>query len=74
MEGTFDKELIYESNAKELAEHLKDIAKRRIFSDKEILTLELVGDRVITDLLSLFVKAVVNIDSIEKSKTKNEKS
>lgn len=73
MNCNFNKELIYVSKAKDLAEYLKKLARREVFSNKEVLTLELVGDRVITDLLSLFVTAVTNVKTGEKSKTKNEK-
>lgn len=73
IKGNFNEELIYVSKAKDLAEYLKKLARREVFSNKEVLTLELVGDRVITDLLSLFVNAVTNEKIGEKTKTKNEK-
>ncbi|MGD6818304.1 deoxyguanosinetriphosphate triphosphohydrolase [Metabacillus sp. 113a] len=73
MKGNFNGELIYVSKAMDLAECLKKLARREVFSNKEVLTLELVGDRVITDLLTLFVNAVTDVKSVEKSKTKNEK-
>lgn len=69
----FDGELIYVSKAKKLAECLKEIARKEVFSNKEVLTLELVGDRVINDLLNLFVTAVTNVKSDQKTKNKNEK-
>ncbi|WP_336663951.1 dGTP triphosphohydrolase [Kurthia gibsonii] len=69
----FEEELIFVSKAKKLAEYLKKIAMEEIFSNKEVLTLELVGDKVITDLLALFVSAVTNVKSDKKTKTKNEK-
>jgi dGTPase len=73
MNCKFNDELIYISKAKDLANYLKKLARREVFSNKEVLTLELVGDRVITDLLSLFVNAVTNVETGEKTKTKNEK-
>lgn len=73
MQGTFQDELINASGAKKLAEYLKKLAFREVFSAKEVLTLELVGDRVITDLLNVFVKAVTNVEEDSKTKTKDEK-
>jgi len=73
MNGTFQDELIYVSGANKLAKYLKRLAFREVFSAKEVLTLELVGDRVLTDLLELFVSAVTNVDEDSKTKTKDEK-
>lgn len=73
MEGIFEGDLLSNSTAKTLAKELEKVAFKYVFSDKEVLTLELVGDKVITDLLNLFVDAVVNIDGLKASKTKHEK-
>lgn len=73
MRGDFEGELIYSSTACELAKYLKDLAFREVFANNEVLTLELVGDRVITNLLSLFVTAVVNERNGIKTKTKDQK-
>jgi len=70
---SFEGELIYESEAKDLAKYLKELARREVFSNKEVLTLELVGDKVITDLLNLFVSAVTNVEKDVKTKSKDEK-
>lgn len=73
MEGTFEGDLLSNSTARTLAKELEKVAIKHVFSDKEVLTLELVGDKVITDLLNLFVDAVVNIDDLKAAKTKHEK-
>lgn len=73
MEGKFQGDLLSNSSEKKLTEKLRSVAIEFVFADKEVLTLELVGDKVITDLLSLFVDAVVNVDELKKTKTKHEK-
>lgn len=73
MEGNFEGDLLSNSTARTLAKELEKVAFKHVFSDKEVLTLELVGDKVITDLLNLFVDAVVNIDGLKAAKTKHEK-
>lgn len=73
MNCSFDGELIYVSKAEKLAKCLKEVARKEVFSNKEVLTLELVGDRVINDLLDLFVTAVTRVKSDEKAKNRNEK-
>lgn len=73
MMGNFEGELIYSSSASNLAKHLKTLAFKEVFSNNEVLTLELVGDRVISDLLSLFITAVVNEKGASKTKTKDQK-
>lgn len=73
MKGEFEGDLLSSSSAEELAEDLRELAFKHVFSNKEVLTLELVGDRVMSDLLTLFVDAVTNIEDLKKSKTKHEK-
>ncbi|MGQ9023713.1 deoxyguanosinetriphosphate triphosphohydrolase [Bacillus sp. 18-5] len=73
MEGTFKGDLLSNSTARKLSEELGIVAFKHVFADKEVLTLELVGDRVISDLLNLFVNAVINVDGLTKTKTKHEK-
>ena len=57
MDGSFDKELIYESDSKELREKCKELGVKN-FEDKRVLRRELVGDKVITYFLNLFVGAI----------------
>lgn len=73
MEGAFEGDLLSNSTAKKLSKELKNVAYKHVFTDKEVLTLELVGDRVISDLLNLFVNAVINVDGLTEAKTKHEK-
>ncbi|MCI3918646.1 deoxyguanosinetriphosphate triphosphohydrolase [Paenibacillus sp. TRM 82003] len=73
MEGTFEGDLLSASTASTLSEKLRDVAAKHVFSNKEVITLELVGDRVITDLLGLFINAVVHVDDIKKTKTRQQK-
>lgn len=44
---------------------LKDIAKEKCFSSHEALSLELVGDKVITTLLDIFIPAVIEHNGSE---------
>lgn len=73
MSGTFEGGLLESSTAKDLEKILKKISREYCYSDNEVITLELVGDRVISDLLELFVDAVVNIDKKPKTRLKKEK-
>lgn len=73
MKGNFEGDLLSKSEASKLVESLKNVAFKYVFVDKEVLTLELVGDKVITDLLDMFVNAVINVKSLSKAKTKHEK-
>ncbi|TKH55747.1 deoxyguanosinetriphosphate triphosphohydrolase [Bacillus cereus] len=73
MSGKFEGGLLEASTAKELESKLKKIAIKYCYNDSEVLTLELVGDRVISDLLNLFVNAVVDIHEEPKTRSKKEK-
>ncbi len=73
MQGKFDGDLLSSSDASELRQELSNIARKYCFSSEEVLTLELVGDKVITDLLNMFIGAVVSGENQNKTKTKNEK-
>lgn len=78
MEGTFKGELLDgDEKAEAIIEVLKSLAFD-CFSCKEVLTLELVGDKVISDLLDIFVDACLAEIDVDKkgnikSKGKNEK-
>ncbi|MCW3793254.1 dNTP triphosphohydrolase [Paenibacillus sp. LS1] len=73
MEGDFSGDLLENSKAKELKEILTNISIKYCYKNTEVLTLELVGDRVITDLLSLFVDAVLSIGEKPRAKLREEK-
>ena len=57
MDGSFDEELIYKSDSKELREKCKELGVKN-FEDKRVLRRELVGDKVITYFLNLFIGAI----------------
>lgn len=73
MTGKFEGSLLDASSAMELTKLLKEISTKYCYSNNEVITLELVGDKVITDLLSLFVKAIVNLDDVKGTKSREEK-
>ncbi|PEM44310.1 deoxyguanosinetriphosphate triphosphohydrolase [Bacillus toyonensis] len=73
MTGKFQGSLLEASSAKEIVKILEGISRKCCYSNSEVITLELVGDRVINDLLNLFVNAVVNINEKPKTKLKKEK-
>lgn len=65
MNGRFDHELLNVSCAGRIRKAFKEIAKN-IFNDKEIIQNELAGEKVVTNLLVLFVGAVTNMDDKRK--------
>ncbi|MDM5351552.1 deoxyguanosinetriphosphate triphosphohydrolase [Lysinibacillus sphaericus] len=73
MNGNFKGSLLEASKAKDLEEKLKNISKEYCYNNTEVLTLELVGDRVLTELLDLFVNAVVKIEKEPKTKSREGK-
>ncbi|MBA3925670.1 deoxyguanosinetriphosphate triphosphohydrolase [Listeria rustica] len=73
MDKGLDGKLIEKSNANYLEEICSELCGEFVFSNKEVLTLELVGDKVITELLTLFVGAIVTIERTDKTKTKEQK-
>jgi dGTPase len=74
MMGEFEhNSLIDNCGLNELVEELRELAKKYCFVDKEVLTLELVGDTVINGLLDIFVNALVNCNDTPKSKTREGK-
>ena len=55
MDGAFDRELLYESDAAGLYDALKKkVGRQRVYNSKETLRLEVLGRTVLTDLLDLF--------------------
>lgn len=73
MNGNFEGSLLEKSKALIIVEACKEISYKYIFCNTEILSLELIGDRVISDLLDMFVPAVVSIQDCNKSKSKEQK-
>lgn len=62
-------------NEKRLVDALKDITIRNCFACDEVLSLEVVGERVIRELLSVFYNAVncEEVEELEKTNTYNGK-
>lgn len=73
MMGNFKGSLLEVSEAKDLEGKLKNISRQYCYNNNEVLTLELVGDRVLTELLDLFVNAVVLIKKKPKTRLREEK-
>lgn len=73
MDEGLDGKLIEKSQANYLDKICSDLCGEFVFSNKEVLTLELVGDKVITELLTLFVSAIVTMENTSKTKTKEQK-
>ncbi len=57
MTGEWDRELLYESDAKQLFAAIKTFSIKRIYSSKQTVRLEILGHNVMHDLLDLFAKA-----------------
>lgn len=73
MNGSFEGSLLEKSKAKDIVDSCKSIAKKYIFCNSEILSLELIGDRVVSDLLDLFVPAVISIKDCTGFRSKEQK-
>lgn len=67
MNGKFKKELIKESDVCILRECLKQITKKYLFSNKEVILKELMGKKIISELVTLYA------DGLFKIKEKNKK-
>ncbi|EHK2280453.1 dNTP triphosphohydrolase [Clostridium perfringens] len=73
MKGKFEHNgLIDNCGLDELVEELKSLAIRYCFVDKEVLTLELVGDTVINGLLDIFVSALIKFNDKSNDKAMHE--
>lgn len=57
MSGEWDRELLYESDAKDFFTALKMFSIKHIYSAKQTVRLEILGHNVMHDLLDLFAKA-----------------
>lgn len=58
-----NKALIENCGLDDLVKSLKKLAQKYCFNNKEVITLELVGDRVITGLLDIFVDSLITLSS-----------
>ncbi len=66
MSGDYGWELVRRSDAAVLYNACKEVVKRRIFSSAEVLRLEIMGRRVIHDMLDLYWEAVSLVQRDEK--------
>lgn len=60
MDGIYEKDIIMQSEVKELRQMFKNISIEKIFNNKDVIKNELAGGRVIYKLLDLFVKAMTS--------------
>jgi dGTPase len=67
MSGDYGYELVRRSKASGLYNACKQVIKRRIYSSSEVLRLEIMGRRVIHDLLDLYWEGVSRDTSDEKA-------
>lgn len=63
MNGTFDKELLMCSSEREIIKELKDFAYRKVYCDKSILRVEIMGNEILTFFLNQFTDAILHYDS-----------
>ena len=74
MNGEFGhNSLVDNCNLDDLVKELRDLAKKYCFLDKEVLRLELVGDKVINGLLDIFVPSLINCNEEPKAKKREGK-
>lgn len=74
MEGTFNSELLEKSKAKNIRKFFSDFAHKDVFSNKDVLKLELMGEEVIKGLLNKFF-IIVDVDvDVDTEKLKETKS
>lgn len=72
MSGTFgEKELLGDKKWKKLCDAIKNVTRRNCYNCKEVLSLELVGDKVIRTLLETFVGTLIfsNKDQVDDTRT-----
>lgn len=74
MEGTYGvNNLLDKSKAMKLVSEMRNLAFKYCYTNREVLTLELVGDRVINGLLDIFVNSLANHKGKIKTKEKDGK-
>jgi dGTPase len=66
MAGDYGYELVRRSDAAVLYNACKDVVRRRIFSSAEVLRLEIMGRRVIHDMLDLYWEGVAPADRVNR--------
>jgi len=70
MSGEYSNELVVDSSASKLAEVLKSIGSERVYCTHPTLKLEIMGRKVIVDLMDLFWEGVQDFPVKGKPKTK----
>lgn len=73
MEGTYQKDLFFETNHGDMIGILKKISYKYVFKDSQILKLELSGNTVITWLLDHFIPAAIKYDVVKDLDNTDEK-
>lgn len=73
MDGKFEGDLLKNGKYKNIIEALRNITKKTCFCCTEVLTLELVGENVLSGLLDRFANAVIGFKEDEGVKRKNGK-
>lgn len=68
MEGSFKKELIEVSEAYRLRICLKEITNKYLFSNKEVISKEIMGKKVISALVKLYAEGLFNVYKNENKK------
>lgn len=67
------KNLLEESEVSELVEEMQRLARKYCYTNKEVLTLELVGDKVLNGLLDMFVNSLARHNKKIKTKEREGK-
>lgn len=63
MTGKFNQDLLKSTKSNALQKELQELAKKYCFINQEVISLELVGDNVITGLLDRFVPLLTDIEN-----------
>lgn len=73
MNGTYNHDLFYDTNVKELMDDLGDIAYKYSFTSKSIYKLEIAANTILDFLLTKFVEAVIYFDTEERLSSVQER-
>lgn len=68
MEGSYTDDLYEDKVLKEILSDIEKYTIKHCFNDREVLKLELMGDKILSDLLDLFVPAVLSKNKNDKEK------
>lgn len=73
MQGAYDSELLEGATTKKMITMLRDICKVYAYGSNEVLSLELIGKKVISALLDRFITAISDEEHYENQKCENGK-